>query len=111
MIPQLGRPTPNAGLQAAAAYGIDLSTHRSVWLARNMAEAASLLIVFDNITRSAVLDRYPNLNVPIILLGDLTGLSEITDPVDSSTAVFIRVYDEIATAITELSLLMRGDAQ
>ena len=37
MMPQPGRPTPIFGLEAAAAHGIDLSAHRSIWLTRQMA--------------------------------------------------------------------------
>jgi protein-tyrosine-phosphatase/predicted ATP-grasp superfamily ATP-dependent carboligase len=107
IMPQPGRPTPADGLEAAAPHGIDLSAHRSAWLTRQMAESASLLIVFDEITRSAVLDRYPNLKVPMILLGDLAELGDLTDPVDGGPAEFRGVYDQIATATAELTSLMR----
>jgi protein-tyrosine-phosphatase/predicted ATP-grasp superfamily ATP-dependent carboligase len=107
-MPQPGRPIPALGLEAAAAHGIDLSTHRSAWLTRRMAESASLLIVFDEITRSAVLDRYPDLKAQMILLGDLAELGDLVDPVDGGAAVFRRVYEQIATATAELNLLIRA---
>jgi protein-tyrosine-phosphatase/predicted ATP-grasp superfamily ATP-dependent carboligase len=107
-MPQPGRPIPALGLEAAAAHGIDLSTHRSAWLTRQMAESASLLIVFDEITRSAVLDRYPDLKASMILLGDLAELGDLVDPVDGGAAVFRRVYEQIATATAELNLLIRA---
>jgi protein-tyrosine-phosphatase/predicted ATP-grasp superfamily ATP-dependent carboligase len=107
MMPQPGRPTPIFGLEAAAAHGIDLSAHRSIWLTRQMAETASLLIVFDETIRYAVLDRYPDLKAPVMLLGDLAGLGEIADPVDGGLAEFERTYERIAAAIAELSSLLR----
>ena len=106
MMPQPGRPTPIFGLEAAAGHGIDLSAHRSIWLTRQMAETASLLIVFDQTIRSAVLDRYPDLKAPMMLLGDLARLGEIADPVDGGLAEFERTYDRIAAAIAELSSLL-----
>lgn len=106
MIPQPGRSTPKFGLEAAAAYGVDLAAHRSLWLTRQLAEAASLLIVFDDITRCAVLDRYPETKPRVVLLGDLAGLGEIPDPIDGGVTKFRRVYDEIMTAITELAPLL-----
>jgi protein-tyrosine-phosphatase/predicted ATP-grasp superfamily ATP-dependent carboligase len=107
MMPQPGRPTPAFGLQAAAAHGIDLSGHRSAWLTRQGAETAALLVVFDETNRAAVLDRYPDLKVPMIRLGEVAGKGDITDPVAGGLAEFRRVYDHIATGIAELVRLVR----
>jgi protein-tyrosine-phosphatase len=106
MMPRPGRPTPAYGLEAAAAYGVDLSAHRSIWLTREKAEAASLLVVFDEITRSAVMDRYPDLNAPLLLLGDLIGVQHIADPVDGGIDEFRSVYAQIAKAAAELASLL-----
>jgi protein-tyrosine-phosphatase len=106
---QSGRKTPNLGVEAAAAYEIDLLTHRSRWLSRELAETASLLIVFDQATGSAVLDRYPDLKVPIILLGELAGLGDLPDPIDGGPVAFKQVYTEIAIAISELIMLIGLD--
>jgi protein-tyrosine-phosphatase/predicted ATP-grasp superfamily ATP-dependent carboligase len=108
MMPWPGRPTPDFGRAAAAAHRVDLAAHRSVWLSRQMAESAAVLIVFDNITRAAVLDRYPDLSMPIVMLGDLAALGEIADPVDGGPAEFDRVYDQIAAAMAELVPLLRA---
>jgi protein-tyrosine-phosphatase/predicted ATP-grasp superfamily ATP-dependent carboligase len=110
MMPQPGRATPSCGLAAAAAYGIDLSAHRSAWLSPEMAEAAAPLIVFDQPTRAAVLDRYPHLRVPPIRLGDLADVGEIADPIDGGPAAFARAYDQIAAAIAALLPLLRAPA-
>lgn len=108
MMPQPGRPTPDFGRQAAAAHGIDLSTHRSAWLTREAAEAASLLVVFDETNEASVLGRYPQLNMPIIRLGDLTGRGNISDPVDGGLDEFQRTYDRIAVGIEKLVTLVRS---
>jgi protein-tyrosine-phosphatase/predicted ATP-grasp superfamily ATP-dependent carboligase len=106
MMPLPGRPTPSLGLTAAAAFGIDLAAHRSAWLTRHFADAASLLIVFDQITRDAVLDRYPQVERRLMLLGDVAALGEIPDPIDSGAAGFEQVYNQIALAIAELVPLL-----
>jgi protein-tyrosine-phosphatase len=115
-LPQPGRATPILGVEAAAEYGVDLSSHRSVWLTRQAVDTASMLIVVDEITRSAVFDRYPDLRPPVIMLGDLTGIGGIPDPIDGGAAQFRRVYKNIAAAIADLAglitnqpLLERGD--
>ena len=96
MMPQPGRPTPAFGLQAAAAFGIDLAAHRSAWLTREAAKAASLLVVFDETNRGAVFDRYPDLTVPVVRLDELGQPGEIADPVDGGPEEFQRCYQRIA---------------
>jgi protein-tyrosine-phosphatase len=91
MVPQLDRPTPAVGLQAAAAAGIDLATHRSAWLTSEAAEAASLLVVFDEISRITVFDRYP-----VVRLDELGAPGEIAEPVDGGLEEFQRCYQRIA---------------
>jgi protein-tyrosine-phosphatase/predicted ATP-grasp superfamily ATP-dependent carboligase len=105
-MPQPGRPTPPCGIAAAAARGIDLRAHRSVWLSHEMARSASLLIVFDERTRSALLDRYPDLGARHVMLGDVAELGEVADPIDGGPAEFARVYDQIAAAIGVLLPLL-----
>jgi protein-tyrosine-phosphatase len=107
IMPQPGRSAPALALHAAAEHGVDLSPHRSAWLSRAMSNTASLIIVFDEVNRSAVLDRYPDLRTPIVLLGDVTGVGEITDPVDGNASVFCSVYDQIERAVTQLASLIR----
>jgi protein-tyrosine-phosphatase len=106
MMPQPDRPTPTFGLQAAAAFGIDLTAHRSVWLTREAAEAAALLVVFDETNRAAVFDRYPDLTVPVIRLDELGQPGEIADPVDGGPEEFQHCYQRIADGVTDLARLL-----
>ena len=101
-LPRPGRPSPPLAVQAAAALGIDLAAHRSAWLSRAMAETATVLVVFDEATRRAVLDRYPDLGERVIKLGDLLDGADIADPVDGDAAVFAAAYATITAAVTEL---------
>jgi protein-tyrosine phosphatase len=93
-------------VQAAAAHGVDLAAHRSLWLTRAEAATATLLVVFDEATGRAVLDRYPELAGRVIKLGDLLDGAEIADPVDGDAAVFAATYAAIAAAVAELGRQM-----
>ena len=106
MMPRPDRPVPTLFQQAAAQGGIDLAAHRSAWLDRATVEAASLVMVFDEINLLAVADRYPGLRAPIVKLGDLTGVGDIEDPVDGDAAVAAATYAEIRRAVQELSQLL-----
>ena len=110
MIPRPGRRTPAFGLAAATQHGIDLSQHRSAWLSRATAEAASLLVVFDDVNRAAVLDRYPDLRVPVVRLGDLLDGRAIADPVDGGPEVFRACYTRIAAGAEALARLLERAA-
>ncbi len=105
-LPRSGRPTPPPGVEAAAAHGVDLAAHRSAWLSRAMAEAASVLVVFDETTRRAVLDRYPDLHERVIKLGDLLDGADIADPVDGDARTFAATYATIAAATAEMGRLL-----
>ncbi len=96
MILRPGRETATLGLQAATRFGEDLSAHRSARLTREMAEGASLLVVFDETNRAAVFDRYPELTVPVVRLDQLGDCCEIADPVDGGLSEFQRRYQRIA---------------
>lgn len=105
-LPRPARATPDFGQQAATQFGIDLSAHRSTWLSRALAEQASLLVVFDEINRASVFNRYPDLRTPVIRLDELTDGTEITDPVDGALADFQRCYQRIAAGLTALQPLL-----
>lgn len=111
MIPQPGRPTPDLGLKAAAAHGIDLSAHRSTWLTPEALEVAAAVIVFDQVNCTALFNRYPHIKAPVICLGQLIGLTNIHDPIDGELATFQRVYEQIASGIAELAPLLRHRKQ
>ncbi len=108
MMPRPGGSTPAFGRDAASAHGVDLSEHRSVWLSGSMADTASLVIVFDEMTRSGVLDRYPNITAPVIVLGDLIEQGDIVDPIDGGAGQFRQVYQQISAGIAELLPRLNG---
>jgi protein-tyrosine-phosphatase/predicted ATP-grasp superfamily ATP-dependent carboligase len=105
MLPRPGRPPPPLGLKVAAEHGIDLAAHRSVWLTRETAEAASLVVVFDEVNRGWLFDRYPALKVPVIRLDDLNEPGEIADPDGRGLAEFRLCYERIAAGIEALLAL------
>ncbi|GAC1341034.1 MAG: hypothetical protein NVSMB18_12280 [Acetobacteraceae bacterium] len=106
MMPRPGRSTPALGTAAAGAVGVDLGGHRSAWMTRAVAEAASLIVVFDEVNVAAVADRYPGLATPVIKLGDLSGAGNIADPVDGDRGVFDRAYTEIGRGVEALARLL-----
>ena len=106
MMPRPGRPTPDTGVAAAAMEGVCLSEHRSSWLTRAMADAAALIVVFDDINVEAIQDRYPDLATPVVKLGALLGEDDIADPVDGGPPVFQAAYARIGRGVTELGRLL-----
>jgi len=106
MIPRPGRPTPGFGVAAAGALGLDLAAHRSAWLTRAAAAAASLIVVFDDVNVAAIADRYPDLRTRVVKLGDLIGEGDVADPVDGDRALFDQTYAQIGRGVEALARLL-----
>lgn len=106
MMPRNGRPVPDLFQRHAESEGVALAEHRSAWLDRAAASSASLIVLFDRVNVAAVSDRYPELRDRIVLLGHLTGVGEIDDPVDGDAAVVAATYAQIRRAVEELHNLL-----
>ena len=110
MMPRPGRPSPDLFRTQARSEGLDLDAHRSAWLDRESARSASLIVLFDRVNQAAFADRYPDLPVPTILLGDLIGIGEIDDPVDGDRATVAAAYRDIRRGVERLSALLNRTA-
>ena len=106
MMPRPDRPVPDLFQRHAAGEGVDLGAHRSQWLDRETASAASLVVLFDRVNQTAFADRYPALQDATILLGDLIGVGEIDDPVDGDATVVAASYALIRRATETLASLL-----
>jgi protein-tyrosine-phosphatase/predicted ATP-grasp superfamily ATP-dependent carboligase len=109
-LPREGRSTPDAGLLAARARGIDLSVNHSHHLWRETATTACVILVFDESNRNAIAIRHPDLLARIVLLGDLGGDGAISDPVNGDQALFMLCYVRIDQALSALAELLRESA-
>lgn len=105
MLPRPGRPTPDFGIAAAAASGVDLRLHRSTHLTRAAADSATAIFIFDDINHRAIFDRYPGLHTPVLYLGDLapSPIASIADPIDGAPEMYAAIYDKIGAAVDELA--------
>ena len=68
-LPRVGALSPANAVTAARSWDIDLGEHRSHYFTRRAAEEANLIIVFDEINRKWIEERYPALKTPIVMLG------------------------------------------
>ena len=56
-------------IAAARSWDIDLETHCSQHFSREVAEEASLIVIFDETNRKWIEERYPTLKAPVVMLG------------------------------------------
>ena len=108
MMPRPGRTVPDLFRAQATQAGIDLTEHRSTWLDRESATAASLIVLFDRVNQTAFADRYPHCAVPTILLGDLISVGEIQDPVDGDASIAAASYAQIRHGVEQLAVLLKA---
>jgi len=69
-----------------------------------------VIFVFDDINRRAILDRYPDLRVPILQLGDFAPrpIGSIDDPIDGNRALYAATYDAIETSVIAVAGLLKA---
>ncbi|MDE2334924.1 MAG: ATP-grasp domain-containing protein [Rhodospirillales bacterium] len=108
MMPWPGRASSADAINTAAQRGIDLSAHRSAWLSPAEAQAATVLIVFDETNRAALLDRYPAGAARLLRLGDIAGIGAIADPWGRGTGAYETAYDNIERAVRALAEELAG---
>jgi protein-tyrosine-phosphatase/predicted ATP-grasp superfamily ATP-dependent carboligase len=101
-LPRPGRAMPQAGRLAAAGKH-DLAFHRSVHFCRDMAEAADLIVVFDERNHDSIAARTPHLRRRVILLGDLDATGPIADPFGGDQAAYASCHARIDHALAALA--------
>ncbi len=107
MLPRVGVPSPATAIEAASRVAVDMQSHRSQPLSREIAESATVFVVFDEINLMAIRDRYPFISAPIVMLGSFLKTGEfpwmIADPDGGDLATFQSTYAQIATAVNGLA--------
>ena len=107
MLPRIGVTSPAAAIEAAKLAAVDLEEHRSKPLSREIAESATVFVVFDEINLTAIRDRYPYISAPIVMLGSFLKTGKfpwmIADPDGGDLATFQNTYAQIAAAVQGLA--------
>lgn len=115
MLPRNRRASPAIAVDVAAKHGVDMTSHRSRHATRDMLSQADLVIAFDSINLRHIASRYPDLDVPIFLLGELRiqqdAPAEIADPDGRSTAQFDATFDAIDACLHQLARTLRATPQ
>jgi protein-tyrosine-phosphatase/predicted ATP-grasp superfamily ATP-dependent carboligase len=104
-LPQPGRTVPVAGLEAAKKAGMDLTKHRSTYVAQIDLSTYDLVVHFDPIIefeyRKLVgFDAPPLFNLAYFNVGSSPS-SQIKDPIDKPVDYFSRTYQAIDLALEQ----------
>ena len=97
-----GRRSPADALAAAAAWDVDLDTHRSVVVSEELVRSSDAIFVFDYRNYSQLVRRFPEARDRIHPFGALErdGSLFVPDPWGRGAAVYEATYRRIATALT-----------
>lgn len=108
MLPANGRPAPATAVEAARAFDIDLTRHRSRHFSAELAEASTLIVVFEEKNRQFLRRRYPDLRVPVVFLGSFGDHElEIADPDGRDLQTFQAAYVAIDHAVQALARFLQ----
>lgn len=107
-----GRSPPPHALNTARAYGIDISSHRSVTISPERLSAADLVVVMSGSQQRGIASRVAP-GAMVLVLGDLDPLPvkhrTIPDPWDGPVAAFEESYERITRCVRELVRIVWGD--
>jgi protein-tyrosine-phosphatase len=107
-----GRASPPRAIAAAARHGIDLAGHSSQLVVADLARAADLIVVMEDLQRRSICERFGRARRDVLLLGDLDPLPVMTraieDPVEQDPEVCERVYARIERCVRELARVLGG---
>jgi protein-tyrosine-phosphatase len=104
MLPRNRRGSPAVAISAAACHGVDMSAHRSRHASAAVLNAADVILVFDEINLKSIAARYPELDKPVYLIGEVISSADpqILDPEGKSEATFFSTYRRIDECLTVL---------
>lgn len=102
--PAESRRSPDAAIEAAARFGIDLSEHGSHVLTPGDVEAADLILVFDRRNVDEIEGLFAGVRTKLGYLGalDQARSLEIADPYGSGVEEFLKCYERIQRIIREV---------
>lgn len=103
--PIAGRRTPEAGVEAAQRFGIDLCCHRSQIVTADLVSSSDLILIFDDEHRAWLEGYFPESLDKVHYLGALetSGPLEIADPYGGDVERFTVAYDRVFGLIESLS--------
>ncbi|WP_197513349.1 arsenate reductase/protein-tyrosine-phosphatase family protein [Acidihalobacter aeolianus] len=106
-LPREGYKSPPNAIHVAKSFGIDLLNHSSRHFSHDAATSAQLIIVFDEINKRWIQNRYPEIKTPIVFLGSFgTHDTIIKDPDGGDQALFTATYQIIKEATDNLARLL-----
>ncbi|OLD92229.1 MAG: hypothetical protein AUG84_01890 [Chloroflexi bacterium 13_1_20CM_4_66_7] len=102
-----GRASPPHAIAAAARHGIDLAGHSSQLVVADLARAADLIVVMEELQRRSICERFGRSVRDVLLLGDLDPMPVVSraieDPVEQEREVCERAYARIERCVGELA--------
>jgi len=102
-----GRSSPDLAVDAAAAHGVDLATHRAREADDDLVAAADAIFLMDPYNYFLYRRQFPEYLDRAVFLGafestDPAAAVAIDDPYGESAVAFEQAYDRIVTAVDEL---------
>ncbi len=109
--PVVGRRTPEAGVEAARRFGIELECHRSRVISDDDVAGSDLILIFDEEHRGWLEGRYPEHMGKVHYLGALeaSGPLEIADPYGGDVERFAETYGRIVKLMDGLGSGASGE--
>jgi protein-tyrosine-phosphatase len=104
-----GRRSPDAAVEAALKFGVDLRDHRSAEVDEQQVRAADMIFVFDLDQAISLRRLFPESFSKTLFLGAIDdGPIEISDPYGHPVDDFSRIYSRIDAIISSVAAAVRS---
>jgi len=106
-----GMPASRSGILALKERGIEMNSHLSHQVSRELVDASTLIIVMTSSHLSQLRAMYPSVSEKVFLLKSFDPGArdkDVNDPIGSSVEVYRGIRDEIEAALPELILFMKN---
>jgi len=103
------RRSPDDAVNAAKRVHIDLTKHKSQFAHKDMIEAASVILIFDEKNQLDMASMYPDAGYKVINLGNLLQVpQDIKDPYGQCSEVFDLCYQQIHDAMADFAKILNA---
>lgn len=104
-----GMRASRSAIEAMAGLGVDITSHRSRSLTKELVDSAEMIITMTRSQKDEIVDRFPRAIEKVFTLksiaGDKSG-SDVEDPVGMSETDYLRTRDEIDGMLADLVLFL-----